>query len=567
MSFVADSSIPEEGISGTKTPIQESGIKEEHCVSDQLEKKELQSPLLSTLDCLTQDEMNRSPAIQPLARTSVHSDEEHSDKAPNSPDLIADHQLEDPAQERDPTLDTENTTSTPSEEDVGTLTLGSGDVPAVSCSLDHGPIPTADCDDKKKVTKKKNRRQKKSKAKKMKKNKPSPAIASSTHCCAITKVLEDRRPWWIVTVLSKNGHLFQKNYWPRMLWKSVQNTIQRKLNHPNIVKLLFDPWKEDGTWHFPLEFIDGEDLEKVLFKQRDSRIKLSRSAKVTIINGMCHGLSFLHDRNIVHQDLKPDNIMIEYGTFRPVLVDFGVAKITSSTGFSTATNNGNTAYAAPEVFQGSHRNKSTDIWAMGKIITELLLGSIVETEKCGCRYVEEILKGMPYAKSVSQMVYTDPHRRVEMKQILGDIEMAGEAFKREGYIDDALISNTMFQGRTEVTKKLYDPVEKRSVYGIPDVGGAMLPFNQASSDRAYFSGTSLGRDPLMEMMDSFRTDMNLANFPQTEVIKHETQKLLHYTARGNSDNMSAVIREGRIEKVQGRVMDFKYSERNINPQQ
>ncbi|XP_058866667.1 uncharacterized protein LOC117433669 isoform X2 [Acipenser ruthenus] len=189
-----ETGIPEEGISGTKTPIQESGIKEEHCVSDQLEKKDLQSPPLSTLDCLTQDEMNGSPAIQPLACTSVHSDEEHSDKAPNSPDLIADLQLEDPAQERDPALDTENT---PSEEDGGALTLGSGDVPAVSCILDHGPIPTADCDDKKKETKKKNCRQEKSKAKKMKKNKPSPAIASSTHCWAITKVLEDLRPWLI----------------------------------------------------------------------------------------------------------------------------------------------------------------------------------------------------------------------------------------------------------------------------------------------------------------------------------------------------------------------------------
>ncbi|KAK1155182.1 spindle assembly checkpoint kinase-like [Acipenser oxyrinchus oxyrinchus] len=351
--------------------------------------------------------------------------------------------------------------------------------------------------------------------------------------------------------------------------KNIDREIQiyQKLNHPNIVKMLFDPWKEDGNWHFPLEFIDGEDLEKVLFKQRESKIMLSRSAKVTIINGMCQGLSFLHEKNIVHQDLKPDNIMIEYVTFRPVLVDFGVAKITSSTGFSTATNIGNEAYAAPEVFQGSDRNKSTDIWAMGKIITELLLGSIVETEKCGCRYVEKILKGMPYAKSVSQMVYTDPCQRVEMRQILGDIEMAGEAFKREGYIDDALISNTMFQGRTtEVTKKLHDLVEKRSVYEIPDVGGAMLPFHQASSDRAYFRGMSLGRDPLMGVMDSFRRDMTLVNFPQTEVIKHETQKLVHYTARGTSDNMSAVIREGHIEKVQGRVMDCKYSERTFNPQ-
>ncbi|KAK1151791.1 hypothetical protein AOXY_G32111 [Acipenser oxyrinchus oxyrinchus] len=162
-----ETGIPEEGTSGTKTPIQESGIPGEHCVSDQLEKKFLQSPLSSTLDCLQviQDKTNGSPPIQPLARNSVHSDE-----APNALDLIADHQLEDPAQERDPALDTENTTSTPNEEDGGALTLD-GD-------------------------KKKNRRQKKSKGKKMKKNKPSPAIASSVHCWDITKV-ENLRPWWI----------------------------------------------------------------------------------------------------------------------------------------------------------------------------------------------------------------------------------------------------------------------------------------------------------------------------------------------------------------------------------
>ncbi|KAK1155183.1 hypothetical protein AOXY_G27585 [Acipenser oxyrinchus oxyrinchus] len=164
----------------------------------QLEKKFLQSSVSSNTGLSSsyprQDE--RKPTrSEPLARNWYHSDE-----APNALDLIADHQLEDPAQERDPALDTENTTSTPNEEDGGALTLGSGDVPAVSCSLDHGPIPTADCDDKKMETKKKNRRQKKSKAKKMKKNKPSPAIASSVHCWDITKV-ENLRPWWKIGLL------------------------------------------------------------------------------------------------------------------------------------------------------------------------------------------------------------------------------------------------------------------------------------------------------------------------------------------------------------------------------
>ncbi|XP_041081792.1 uncharacterized protein LOC121298678 isoform X2 [Polyodon spathula] len=144
--------------------------------------------------------MNGSTPTQALARSAVHSDKEDSDEAPNFPDSIADHQPEDPAQEGHPALDT---TLTPNNDIVGALTpeFGaltpeSGDVPAVSWSLDQGLVLTAGSDDKKEEKKEKNHLQKKSKAKKMKKNKPYPGIASSAHGRGITKVLEDLGPWW-----------------------------------------------------------------------------------------------------------------------------------------------------------------------------------------------------------------------------------------------------------------------------------------------------------------------------------------------------------------------------------
>ncbi|XP_034774233.1 uncharacterized protein LOC117970563 [Acipenser ruthenus] len=208
--------------------------------------------------------------------------------------------------------------------------------------------------------------------------------------------------------------------------------IYQKLNHVNIVKLLGAPWKEHDVWLFPLEFIEGEELETVIFNPRGSKIQLTNLVKATIITGMCRALNCLHEENIVHQDLKPDNIMIENYTFRPVLIDFGLAKLVTTGGFSTATNNGNRAYAAPEIQHGGVRNKPSDVWAMGKIITDLLLQKRVDPLKCGCRHVEEILKGMPYARSVSRMVYTNPQLRVEIKKILAEIEMAGEAFKSLG---------------------------------------------------------------------------------------------------------------------------------------
>ncbi|KAF5899092.1 cyclin-dependent kinase 20-like, partial [Clarias magur] len=85
--------------------------------------------------------------------------------------------------------------------------------------------------------------------------------------------------------------------------------VYNNAQHNNVVKLLGKPWLKDGKWHIPLEFIFGEDLETAIFKVQKSKIQLTPSVKATIITGMCEGLTFLHSKDIVHQDLKPDNIM------------------------------------------------------------------------------------------------------------------------------------------------------------------------------------------------------------------------------------------------------------------
>ncbi|KAF4076086.1 hypothetical protein AMELA_G00226480 [Ameiurus melas] len=146
--------------------------------------------------------------------------------------------------------------------------------------------------------------------------------------------------------------------------------VYDKAKHNNVVRLLGAPWLEDNKWHIPLEFVFGEDLETAIFNVQKSKIQLTSSVKATIITGMCEGLNFLHSKDIVHQDLKPDNIMIEHKSNRAVIIDMGLAKFFQN-GFSSAGNMGNTAYSAPEIWQGNVRDKCSDVWAMGKIIAEL----------------------------------------------------------------------------------------------------------------------------------------------------------------------------------------------------
>ncbi|XP_026172663.2 sperm motility kinase 2A [Mastacembelus armatus] len=203
--------------------------------------------------------------------------------------------------------------------------------------------------------------------------------------------------------------------------------VYNKANHPNIVKLLGNITLKDGKWIIPLEFIFGEDLETTIFKAAKSKIQLTPANKGTIIIGMCEGLLHLHSKDIVHQDLKPENIMVEHNTNRAVIIDLGLAKFFRH-GLNSAIDMGNEAYSAPEVLQrGSQRNQRSDVWAMGKIIAELCARIRLYTPSVCPAKIKETLHDSPYCHSVCRMVEPDPAVRTTIAAVISDIRRAGGA--------------------------------------------------------------------------------------------------------------------------------------------
>ncbi|KAL0984798.1 hypothetical protein UPYG_G00147050 [Umbra pygmaea] len=203
--------------------------------------------------------------------------------------------------------------------------------------------------------------------------------------------------------------------------------VYDKANHPNIVKLLGSPTLKDSKWIIPMEFIFGEDLETTIFKLQKSKIQLNPSIKATIITGMCEGLFHLHSKEIVHQDLKPDNIMVEHDTYRAVIIDMGLAKF-SHNGLSSAKDMGNEAYSPPEVLQRiGHRDQRSDVWAMGKIIAELCVTARLYTPSVCPALIQEALRhqGQQYCNAVCKMVQTDPILRATMAEIMPEIRRVG----------------------------------------------------------------------------------------------------------------------------------------------
>ncbi|KAI9999925.1 hypothetical protein NQD34_011768 [Periophthalmus magnuspinnatus] len=202
--------------------------------------------------------------------------------------------------------------------------------------------------------------------------------------------------------------------------------VYQEAIHPNIVKVLGPITIKDNKYIIPLEFIFGEDLETTIFKRNKSKIIPAPSVKSTIIVGMCEGLLHLHSKDIVHQDLKPDNIMVEHSTKRAVIIDLGLAKFFKN-GLNSAMDLGNVAYSAPEVLQRvSQRDQRSDVWAMGKIIAELHIMTRLHTLKVGPETVREKMKDSSYCSAVCKMVDPNPVRRASMAGVISEIREVGK---------------------------------------------------------------------------------------------------------------------------------------------
>ncbi|XP_044064254.1 serine/threonine-protein kinase unc-51 isoform X2 [Siniperca chuatsi] len=158
-----------------------------------------------------------------------------------------------------------------------------------------------------------------------------------------------------------------------------------------------------------------------------SSLQLTPANRGTIIIGMCEGLLHLHSKDIVHQDLKPENIMVEHNTNRAVIIDLGLAKFFRH-GLNSAVDMGNEAYSGPEVLQrGSQRDQRSDVWAMGKIIAELCARIRLYTPSVCPAKIKETLQDSPYCHAVCRMVETDPSLRASMGGVISEIRRAGGA--------------------------------------------------------------------------------------------------------------------------------------------
>ena len=148
----------------------------------------------------------------------------------------------------------------------------------------------------------------------------------------------------------------------------VEAKAAARLQHPNIVTV-FELGEERGMPFIAMELLPGADLEALL----RSGDELLLAEKLEVVIQVCRGLAYAHEHGVVHRDIKPSNIRIlDDGTAK--IMDFGIAKLGSTSLTKTGMMVGTVHYMSPEQVRGKALDGRSDVFSLGVILYELLVG-------------------------------------------------------------------------------------------------------------------------------------------------------------------------------------------------
>src|SRR6266436_8605152 len=157
---------------------------------------------------------------------------------------------------------------------------------------------------------------------------------------------------------------------PEILKRFKQELIlARQVTHRNVIRI-FDLGQADGFKFITMEYLEGKDLRAVLREQG----KLAPAEAAKIILQICRALEVAHGEGVIHRDLKPQNIMLD-ANGRAYVMDFGIARSAYLPGMTqTGALVGTPEYMSPEQAKGEKLDERSDLFSLGAILYELVIG-------------------------------------------------------------------------------------------------------------------------------------------------------------------------------------------------
>jgi tetratricopeptide (TPR) repeat protein len=147
--------------------------------------------------------------------------------------------------------------------------------------------------------------------------------------------------------------------------------LARQVSSPHVVRI-HDIDEDQGRWFISMDYIAGESLEQCLDRVRP----LPTEQAIAITRGLLDGLAAAHQRSVVHRDLKPANVLIN-PEGHAYISDFGIARSLGATGLTqTGMIVGTPEYLSPEQARGQTIDARSDLYTVGLILYEMLVGDL-----------------------------------------------------------------------------------------------------------------------------------------------------------------------------------------------
>jgi len=246
-----------------------------------------------------------------------------------------------------------------------------------------------------------------------------------------------------------------------------------KLQHRNIVTV-FEFAEENNQPHIVMEFLRGIQLGARMAESPP----LTLPDKLDIVAQLCSGLGYAHSQGVVHRDVKPANVfLLTDGTVK--LLDFGIAKLATSTLTQQGDVLGSAPYMSPEQLSGNQKlDGRSDVWSTGVLLFELLAGRkpfegdgltavMVAILREELPSLDALVPGLPpqLVAAAERALEKDPERRTRKPEELG---------RELQYIRQSLLASDLppmdatRYASTGVLRALHDDRQKQATAGIAD---------------------------------------------------------------------------------------------------
>ena len=165
-----------------------------------------------------------------------------------------------------------------------------------------------------------------------------------------------------------------------------------RLHHPGIVDF-YKIWIEgDGHLHFLMEYCDSGDLQQFLDSHRTP---LTETTLRSFLFQLLHAVAYMHSNHVIHRDIKLPNIFLSHSHAVLKIGDFGLSKLINSTDEAAKTQAGTPYYFSPEIADGRHHTRKTDIWSLGVLMYQLMTKELPFRGKGIGAILDNIRRGHP----------------------------------------------------------------------------------------------------------------------------------------------------------------------------